>query len=227
MSRMLMTGLLFGMTLAYANPCRAQIEGPVKPEVKPKPPTEAPGPVPCGERTVCRQQFYLVEQQQATCLDVLSVREVDAGRRIVKDLEIDWKESKHVGTEIVMKSREVEREVTCWKTEAVQGTDPCTGCPCTTYKKVPVKHKVTITVYEPVCEPREFVVRVPVVKEVEREVQIKKLVLEQTQEPAIRKTLRVIELKDEVKVPIYPVPPMPERCPSGCPGPAPVPCCDR
>jgi hypothetical protein len=213
---------LFILTLAGS--AFAQEEGPVKPKPKPEvKPAEPAEPVPCGERTVCRQQYYLVEQQQAICIEELSLRKIDAARVKINDLEFDFKETKHTGIEIVMKPREVEQEVVCYKTEAVQSVDPCTGCPCTVYQKVPVTHKVTVTVYEPVREQREFVVRVPIVKEVERDMVVKQFVLDATEVPAIRKTFRVEHVEEQIQVPVYGVPPL---CPArpGCPGPA-APCC--
>ncbi len=201
----------------------AQVEGPkVKQETKP--PVEIAAPTPVCEKTIPRRETYLVPQEQATCIENLSLREIEACRRKVTDYQLDFKETTHVGTEIVLKPKEVEQEVICHKTEAVQGTD-CHGNPCTTYKQVPVVHKVTVTVYEPVREKREFIVRSPIVRAVESEMIVKKLVLDRTEEPAIRRTFKAVQVEEQIKVPIYQLPPLPPRCPTPCATPAP--CCGK
>ncbi len=226
MKRVLLIGTLVAIALIGSGPCLAQavaqVEGP-KIKQEPKPPEKPAGPAPVCEKIIHRQQYYLVPQEQATCIENLSLREIEAGRNKVIDLELGFKETTHVGNEIVLKPREVEQEVVCHKTEAVPGTD-CHGRPCTTYKQTPVVHKVKVTVYEPVCEKREFIVRSPVVKEVETEMLVKKLVLDRTEEPAIKRTLKAVHVEDQIKVPIYELPPL---RPLPCPAPAPAPCCGK
>jgi hypothetical protein len=179
------------------------------PDAVPPTPSAVPGPpattcpsacLPFVEKTISLRKVYLVEEQAATTLPQLTLREFEAACAKETSLDIAWKEEPFVCTELTLKAREVEQEVACTKVEPVTRIDPSTGHPCTVYEQVPVVKKVKITVYDAVPEERAYVVRFPCVKPVERNVIVKRLAIDATTEPAIEKHLRAITVPCEAKV---------------------------
>jgi hypothetical protein len=113
----------------------------------------------------------------------------------------------------VLKPREVEQQMTYMKLVLETTVDPCTGKPCTIQKQVPAEKTVKVTVFDTECVDREVIVRVPVLVPVEREVLVKRFVLDSTTEPAICKKLHAETVPNEIKVQV-PVQPLP--CPAPC-----------
>jgi hypothetical protein len=165
---------------------------------------------PCGpplEKVICKRKIHLVEEQCATTLPALKIREYEACRDKKIDLEITWNESRQTCTELVIKPREIEQDVCCTDVRPVTKIDPCTGCPCTVYESFPVTKRVKVTVYEAGPEQRDYIVRTPCLKPVETEVIVKKLAADAITIPAIQKKLRAIETKCEIRIPVPPPPP--------------------
>src|SRR5262249_48882474 len=150
------------------------------------------------------RKVYLVEEQAATTLPDFKLRDVECGKGTC--LELDWREEKRVCTELVLKPREIEQEVTCLTVQPVTTIDPCTGHPCTVHQQVPVVKKVKLTVYDAVPEEKEYVVKIPCLKPVD--VVVKRLAVDWTTEPAIEKRLRAVTVPCEIKVrvPAWPTP---------------------
>jgi hypothetical protein len=223
MTRRLLAGLLAGLWPALAGLSQAQDPSPERlgpppaaaPEnLPPACPAEGPPCCPTFEKTIHGVGVFLKEVQNATTVPVLTPREV-VHRAKRPSLKLDWKEEKHTVTEVVMKPREEEQQVTCTKTEKCTEIDPCTGCPCTVFKEVPYVKTVKITVYDCVPVEKQIVVRVPVVTPVEEDIVIKSLAVDITHEAAICTTLQAITIPWQVTVQVPcglpPLPPLP--CP--------------
>lgn len=200
MAKWLMTGCLLVCVLAA--PCRAG-------KHHPPPVTEAD----CAPRTVSVPKVYLVEEQCATTIPKLTLREEVVGRGCA-GVQLEYAEEKHSVTEMTLKPRKVEQQVVCTEMRTVEKVDPCTGCVCTVREACPVVRTVTLTVYDPVPVTREVVVRVPCLKP-GKEVVVKKMVLDVTAEAAIEKRYRLLTVPNEVPVPSCP----PAPCVNSCPVP--------
>jgi hypothetical protein len=204
--------------------CRGQegLEKPPPPKELPAAIPEAP-PAPCAgacvptaEKTIRTRKIFLVEEQAATTMPKLALREVELARRRQTVPEIAWREERFTATELEFKPRECEQEVACTEMKPVTKIDPCTGCPCTVYEQVPVVKRVKVTVYDAVPQQRDYVVKVPWLKPVEQDVVVKGLVLDRTTVPAIEKRWSAVPVESEVKVQVpVSVPPCP---PPGCCG---------
>jgi hypothetical protein len=181
-----------------------------------------PHPEPCAvpviEKTICLPRSTLIEQQEATTLPKLTLREVEAGRAL-ECPALDFREERHTVTEITLKPREVEQQVTCVESKPVTVTDPCTGHCHTEYHQCPVVRTVKVTVYEKVPVQREVLVRVPVLKP-GRELVIKQLVLDCTTQPAIAKSYQVETVPNEIHM-VVPACQAPCPPPPVCPVPLP------
>lgn len=164
------------------------------------PVTESP---PCGMagETVMRKQVLLVPEESATTLPRINLREVDLCREKRTRLEIDWKEEKRTCTEMVLKEKTVEQEVTCMTVKPEKVVDPATGQACTVYKQVPEVQKIAIKTYEVVPEVREYLVRYPCLKPVENEVLIKKLEIDRITIPAVEHRLRAVVTPCVIPIP--------------------------
>jgi hypothetical protein len=102
--------------------------------------------------------------------------------------------------EWTLKPREVVQDVPCTTMVPTTVTDPCTGQCRTEYKSCPVVRQVKITVYDSVPVERIVVVAVPCLKP-GKPLQVSKLVVDTTIEPAIRTRMQVLTMPNEVHVP--------------------------
>jgi hypothetical protein len=127
-----------------------------------------------------------------------------------KTLEVLYREEKRTFTEVVIKPREIQRQVTHCRMQPVTVTDPCTGHCTTVMQPVTEVKQVKETIYEAAPEKKEVTVRVPYLKEVDVLVPAKTLLLEQRTEMRIEGY--------GVKVPA-------ERIPKDRVLVAPAPCC--
>jgi hypothetical protein len=96
-------------------------------------------------------------------------------------------------------------------------TDPCTGRCQTVYKPCPVLETVKVTVSDRVPVQRQVVVKVPVLRP-GKELVVRKLVLDQATEPAVKQTYRAVTTPNKIKT-LLPVPhvvPAPNPCPPPC-----------
>src|SRR5205823_11301518 len=100
----------------------------------------------------------------------------------------EYREERRTVADVELRPRVVEQQVTCFTTRLVEEIDPCTRKACTVRKQVPEVKTVKVTRYEAVPVERVVVVRVPVLKEVPREVAVRRLALDVNTVPAIRKT---------------------------------------
>jgi hypothetical protein len=207
MKRSLLPGLLVGILI----PVFALAQEPKPPlpaapiPLAESPPITVPAPEGCAApgRTICLDKVHLVEDQCATTIPKLTLREEVIGTKQIQELY--FHEEKQTVTALVQKPREVEQQVECTTMQPCTTVDPCTGCPHTVYNPVPIMRTVKVTVYDIVPETREVIVRVPCLRP-GPELQLKRLTLDSTQEPAIRTTLRAIPEHNEVHVPECPAP---------------------
>ncbi len=162
---------------------------------------EAPPPCcPTIEKTICTRKVYLLEEQTAATLPRLTLRDVEVGREKQTSLQIDWKESHYVCTELTVEPVTSEQEVVCLTVKPETSVDPCTGKPCTVYKQVPEVKKVQVTVMKAVPRQREYIVRTPCLKPVERDVVVHKLAVDATTIPAVTTRLHAVTVPCEAKV---------------------------
>jgi hypothetical protein len=148
----------------------------------------------------------LLEEQQATTVPKLNLREVVVGG--ANGLNVEYQEAKQIVTEWKLQPREVIQQVPCTTLVPVTVTDPCTGKSHTDYKECPIVREVKITVFDQVPVERTVVVSVPCVKP-GQPLLVQKLVLDTTIEPAICSRFQLLTMPNEVPVPVCPAPPCP------------------
>jgi hypothetical protein len=166
---------------------------------------------PSCERTVNITKVHLVPEQHATTLPVLKLREV-ATTVPTMDLKIDFREEKRIVLVTTLKPREEERVVTSTTMVPETHIDPCTHCQTITYKPVCLSKVVKVTVMDSVQEPREVIVKVPVLTPVESAVVVKQLTVDVTTVPAIATTYKAHIIPSTVTVPAPPQPILPPPC---------------
>jgi hypothetical protein len=228
----LLPALLLGLSTTLTGSLRAQ--EPVRPEgaqekkepEKKETPKEAPLAAPeCADCPQTREihrsrtQVYIVEQEEATTIPRLTTRAVECGREVRTHLEVDWAETKYSVTELEFKPRTVLQEVVVCSVEPKKSVDPHSGKECTVFEKVESVKKVKVTVYDCVPVEKHYILKTPVIKPVDKEYLVRRLVLDSTTEPGIRKTLRAVHAPEDVKlqVPLTTVPCLTAPCPAtGC-----------
>lgn len=168
-----------------------------------------PADAPCPARTVSVPRFTLMEEQKATTVPKLNVREVVVGH--ATGLDVMYQEMKQPITEWALQPREVVQFVPCTTMMPVMVTDPCTGQCHTEYKECPTVREVRITVFDPIPVPRLVSVGVPCVRP-GQPLRVSKLVVDKTIEPAICSRFQLLTQPNEVLVP---------ACPPGCAVPHP------
>jgi hypothetical protein len=166
---MAMAGMLAGLTL----PAAAQEKPPPIPaELPPLSAPAEPCDAPCE-----KPGLRVLWQEREIPLQRIVPREVITEQKTTT-LEVAYREEKCVVTEVVFKPREVLKPVSRCVLRPVTETDPCTGKCCTVMKPVTEVQMVKDTEFVPVPEQRELVVRVPFLKEVEKVVPHRTVLLE-------------------------------------------------
>ncbi|HEY7158664.1 MAG TPA: hypothetical protein VH575_32265 [Gemmataceae bacterium] len=211
--------LLFTCWLLAPTGARAQERKPGEetlPPPTPLPSTELPPmPVPaapelppigpacaaCPAKTISVPRLTLMEQQSATTIPKMNLREEVVGKAY--GLDVEFREEKQIVTEWSVKPREVIQEVPCTTMVPVKTTDPCTGECRTEYKSCPVVRQVKIIVNEPVPVQRVVTVSVPCLKP-GNPLLVKKLAVDVTMEPAICTKMQLLTMPNEVYVPSCP-----------------------
>lgn len=220
MMRRILPGLLVGLTALAGGAARGQDLPQKLPEQAP-PPAAAPQAIeaaapccPTVEKTICTRKVYLFPEQTATTLPRLTLRPVEVCREKQTALQIDWKESRYVCTELTVEPVVSVQEVVCMTVKPETTIDPCTGKPCTVYKQVPEVKKVQITTMKAVPREKEYIVRVPCLKPVERDVVVQKLAVDATTIPAVTTRLHAVTVPCEAKVqvPACPLPCLTNSC---------------
>jgi hypothetical protein len=140
----------------------------------------------------------LMEQQEATTIPQMKVREEVIGRAC--GLDVEYREQKQVVTEWELKPREVIQEVPCTTMKPVTVTDPCTGQCRTEYQSCPIVRQVKVTVYDPVPVERQVAVAVPCLKP-GKPLQVSRLAVDCTIEPALRTRFQLLCMPNQVTVP--------------------------
>jgi hypothetical protein len=201
--------------LAAALPCLAQ-EKPERPaQEKAAPVPEQLPPVveiqsvPGGHGCDCPAPWKALWVERDVPLQTLVPREVITEEK-QKTLEVLYREEKRTFTEVVIKPREIQTQVTTCRMRPVTVTDPCTGHCTTVLQPVTEVKQVKETIYEAVPEKKVVTVRVPYLKEVDVLVPAKTLLLEQ---------------RTEMRVEGYGVKVPAERIPKDRVLVAPAPCC--
>ncbi len=210
--RHLLLPAALGVFVCFCSLSLAQEPVPMpKPEPLPNP-APAALPPPCAgggqtEKTICLPKVLLVEEQQAITVPVMRLREQAVGRDVIHKMEVTYVEEKHTITEMKTVPRIVEQQV-CVTKMVPQASVDCTGKPCTIYTKVPEVKTVKITVFDVVPVQREVIVRMPCLKPVDVEVEVRKLVVDETEEAAILKRWNLNITPNEIKV-MLPACPLP------------------
>jgi hypothetical protein len=189
---------------------------PLPKEVKPDAPAEAAPSCAAGhcdsfiEKTIKLPQITLYEEQKATTMRALPLRNVDTPQQITT-IEVEYKEDRQKVTVMAPKKRLVDQQITTTRFEPCTTVDPCTGHCTTTYKPVPECKTIQVEVFDIVPEEREVIVRVPVLKCVQKDVIVRQLAVDCVTIPAIEKRLKAPIVPNEVKA-VVPVPPLPCPC---------------
>jgi hypothetical protein len=197
--------------------------------LEPVPPVAAGGgacvsPAP-PERSCRALNIHLLQEQELKVVPHAALHEV-LTRSPIMDVEIEYREEKRPCTVMVLKPRWEERTVTTMTAVPEVTTDPGTGCLHIEYKQVPQCKTVQVQVFDQVPETREYVVKVPVLRSVEKQALYRSFVLDTTPRPAVVGTLKLIAIPNDITIP---APPCPTPCatpPTGHPGfalPAPAP----
>jgi hypothetical protein len=202
MSTKLLLALVVACWVLAASVSRGQEV--VLPPPRPVPALPAPAepcpPPPPQEHTVSTLNAHLVEEQTLQFVPRPTLQEVLA-RVPTADVDIEYKEETRSCTVMVLKPRWEERVVTAMTPVPEVTTDPCTGCAHIDYKQVPVTKTVQVQVFDQVPETREYVVKVPVVRPVEKQALFRRFTLVTTPQPEIEKTFKLIAVPNELKIP--------------------------
>jgi hypothetical protein len=179
----------------------------------PAPACVPPPPAPCGDRTLHHTQVIIVPHEEVTTEPQINIRDV-VTRVPTTSLAIEYREEKRCVTVMVPKPHEIERVVETITCVPETTIDPCTGQCCTTYKNVPETKVVKTQIFVPCPETREVMVRVPVLKPVPIELEVKQLTADWSTKAVPYVKLEGIVIPTEIKVPCPPIslPPLP-TCP--------------
>jgi hypothetical protein len=200
-------GWVLGVLALAALPCPAQ-EGKTEPKALPAP-VETAAEQPCmKERTYATYRLHWVERD-APPAEKLVTREV-TNQEPVCTWELDWREEKHVHTELVLKPREIVKEVVCCTTEPVTTKDPVTGCRVTEWKPVRDVKLVKEIVFEACPEEKIYAVKYPYLKPVEKIYTTKRLVLESQPERRVEVHGVLVPCEVTEKILVCPPPACPQ-----------------
>lgn len=208
--RLLAVSLLVVATfLTAAAPAQENLEKPPAEEKLPEPRAEAKdapvlAPPHCGPTVdLCLpiHKVQIVETQELIAIPRLTIRE-EVTRVPFVGIDVEYKEEKRTVTIMVPKPRKEERQVMSMSLIPETSIDPCTGCPCTTMKECPICKTVLVDVVEIVPEERTYTVQVPVLKPVDKDALVKRLVVDNVTVPALEKRLKAVETKADITVPV-------------------------
>jgi len=183
------------------------------------PPVPPPQPFcahSCGTK-LDQKDIVLFERQYVVPEPELNLREVTT-KVPVMTLEVEYKDEKQCVTVMVPKPREIERQVTSLTWLPCTTIDPHTGCPCTTYKEVPICRTEKYTVYETVPETKEYTVKVPVLKPKETSVSIQYFTADWSSKAVGYTKFDMAVIPQEIKLPGPCCPALPPPPPT-CAGP--------
>jgi hypothetical protein len=200
--------------LAWAALAGTAQEIPPRPEKLPAPAEPIPTPPPAPVVEACPKPSCPVPQalwyERDIPVQILEAREVVQEDR-VPTLAIVLHPEKRVVTDVVMKPREVTREVCYTALEPCTVTDPCTGECSTVLKPVPRTRVQKDLEFVAVAQERTVVVQVPFLKEVEEVVPRKTVLLEY--KTVLEKKGFAVGIPGEAAPPTrYLVPPPPAPC---------------
>lgn len=174
---------------------------------------------PMVDQNFPMKKIQIAEDQELIAVPRLPIRE-EVSKVPFVGLEIEYKEEKRSVTFMMPKPRKEIRHVTSVSRVPETTVDPCTGCPCTTYKEVPICRDIEVEVVDLVPTTREYVVQVPVLKPANKLAVVRRLVVDEVTVPAVAKTYHAVESEANITAPIpacapaIQVPEHPARC--GC-----------
>lgn len=204
MKTWMLTGLAAGL---LALPCAAQEQLP-----PPKENAETPPPA-CNYVESCKTTYQLhwLEREVPCVVNKPVLKEVT--RPCFKpSYEIEWNQAVVTKTELVLKPREVIKEVTICTQVPKVVKDPCTGCSTVIFEPVTETKQVKEITYCLDTQEKTVGIRTPFLKPVEIPTVIKSLVLEYETEAVVRKerfgVLVPVEIKERKPCP-PPCPPLP------------------
>jgi hypothetical protein len=167
------------------------------------------------EQTYPVKRVQIAEVQETICLPRLPVREEITKVPFV-GVDIEYREERQPVTYLVTRTRIEERPVQSVSLVPETTIDPCTGCACTTYKEVPICRIAKVEVVDVVPETKIAVIKVPVLKCVEKLAVVRQIVVDQTSEPAALTRFQAVETSTQVTAPLIvvqppcPAPPLPD-----------------
>jgi hypothetical protein len=133
----------------------------------------------CYDRCYSNFRIYWLEYEASRTNLIL--REVKCDTSEI-EFEFDHCDEEHIQTEMVLKPREIIREITCCTSEPVKQVDPCTGC--TTYCFVPKTEvkQIKEIVFDLCPEQKVYKVRKLLLKPVEKNYTVRKFWLDMEEE---------------------------------------------
>lgn len=199
-------------------PCQAQEKPAAPPPVEVLPaPTPEGAPPACGYIESCKTtwQLHWLEREVPGVVSKPVLREVTTPCT-KPSFEIEWNQAVVTKTEVVLKPREIVKEVTICTQKPKVVKDPCTGCSTVIFEPVTETKLVKEITYCLESEEKTVTVRTPFLKPVEIPIVRKSLVLDHECENVVRRERFGVLVPVEIK----------ERkpCAPPCPPPPPLPC---
>lgn len=147
------------------------------PAIETPPAVESPSPgcsAPCEKVTTTYKLHWL---ERDITIPTRTLKDV-TNKETRQTVELDWVEEKRIRTEVVLKPREIVKEVTICTTQPVEEIDPVTGCKCIVLKPVTETKMVKEIVFDCVTQDQTIIVRHPYLKPVDKNYTVKSLYLE-------------------------------------------------
>lgn len=195
------------LALRYAAVALAQEELPQPRALEPAvaAPADACCCPPVEEKPYHFKKIRLVENQEVKL--VPNVAAVEAiGTIPYCDLAVEYREEKRTVTVMALKPRVEERLVHTMTLVPHKTVDPCTGCTKVEYATCPICKMVKVQVFDQVPEQREITVKVPVLRPVEKELQVRSFVLNKAPQPKVFRSFEALVLPTEGTLHVPPCP---------------------
>lgn len=167
---------------------------------------------PVEEKPYHFKKIRLVEHQEVKL--VPNVAAIEAiGTIPYCDVAVEYRNEKRTVTVMVLKPRVEERLVNTVTLVPHKTVDPCTGCAKVEYAPCPICKMVKVQVFDQVPEQREVTVKVPVLRPVEKELQVRSFVLNKAPQPKVFRSFEALVLPTEGTLHVPPCPQLRETEP--------------
>lgn len=198
-------GLVLGCLSLAPLAGQAQEKPISKPELLPAPTESSAQPCPTCEKKYTTYKLHWLERDGAPA-PVLKLKEL-TNQEPVCTYELDWREEQRIKTEIVLKPREIVKEVTTCTMEPKTVIDPVTGCRSVEWKPVTETKLVKDIVFDACPEDKIYTVKFPYLKNVDKIYTYKKFYLEHDLEKRVEKYGVLVPIEVTEKVPQCQQPP--------------------